>query len=368
MGELILADQVSLFNKDDVTIVSDFSNSSKFQTGFRYITIFADINNCLPPKKNSATDIALLRASNLALKRSVDGCKDAFLFISPIVDNQDKIANLIKEYGFIEAEVICLDCGCDQFDSTLESDIGEDIEVQIERWLSQKHPEAIAFCESPYAFEQFWWTGIEYDPNQDKHEWPFDVDQFKTHLPNTHRHKPKLWLAILAYALEIDSESLESNVVEQDKATALAATLCEWLHGFESAAGNSYNGFDHEYFASSVGPSDFFLGFQSAKLTTCEIDGLSDNYDCSEIDEIRSAGFKLITENLRHQVSIGLSNFFSGDTQLFWALYSAIWPKFDMNMDEAIEELISMKYIDYDEIAYAWEFVTTGWCDKAGNE
>jgi len=358
--------QRCLFDFDESANSDDIDNA-EFLPGFRYVSIFVDNDNCLPPKKNSATDITLLRAANMALKRSADGYKDTFLFISPIFDKQNAIDALVKQYGFPYADVVCLDYDEAGFNLALEGDVGDDIASKIDSWLSENHPETVAYLHGPYAFEQFWWTGIDHDSDHDRCPWHFDIDKLKAQLPDTHRNRPNLWLSILINALDLEPDSLESDEISQDKAVALLATLCEWLHGFESASGNTFNDFEHGYFASEIGPSEFFLGFQAARLTTDEIEHLSEDYEY-EIDVLRAAAFKLITEDLRDEISSGLSRFFGGDVGLFWALYSAIWPKFDMKMDDAAEELTNMKYIDYGEIADGWEFVSSGWCDKADIE
>ncbi len=347
---------------------SDGITDAEFLSGFRYVTIFVDIDNCLPPKKDSATDIALLRAANLALKRRIDGYKDAFLFVSPIIESQKNLDDLIKGYGFPEADIVYLDYDEEDFNQTPACDIGDDIACQIKSWLAKKHPESLAFLDSPYAFEQFWWSGIEYDPDHDLSPINFDIGKLRAQFPDTHANRQNLWHAILIHALDIDTDAVESDEIAKDKAIALLATLCEWLHGFEAASGNTFNDFDHGYFASEIGPSDFFLGFQAAKLITGEIECLSEDYGGHEIDVLRAAGFKLITEDLRDEVSGGMTHLFGGDTSLFWTLYSAIWPNFDMKMNDAVEELTNMKHIDFEEIADAWEFVSSGWCDKADNE
>jgi hypothetical protein len=41
-----------------------------------------------------------------------------------------------------------------------------------------------------------------------------------------------------------ETQATFPTALASDHAAAWAATLCEWLHGFEAASGNSFNNFE----------------------------------------------------------------------------------------------------------------------------
>lgn len=49
--------------------------------GLRYIVIFSGLQGSIPPLVGSPTDVELLEAANLALRRHAAGVTDAFLFV-----------------------------------------------------------------------------------------------------------------------------------------------------------------------------------------------------------------------------------------------------------------------------------------------
>jgi len=178
--------------------------------------------------------------------------------------------------------------------------------------------------------------------------------------------KAETWLTILGHALDLDAEAIECEVFQQQRGTAFVATLCEWLHGFEAASGNSYNDFDPSSVISSIGPSDFFLGFEAARLSRINFDVFCEEYECADtFDQLSNTSLKLVTKELRSDLREALSSFFGGDSQLFWSLYSAIWPKLDLPMDKAFADLVSLRFVEYSELVSPWYFVTEGWCDSA---
>lgn len=58
-----------------------------------------------------------------------------------------------------------------------------------------------------------------------------------------------------------------------------------------------------------------------------------------------------------------LSKAFGGDAALFWSLYSSIWPKYSLQMHEAMVDLLNLKTLEAGEIDRAWQFVQYGWVD-----
>lgn len=80
MDECVLAGQSSLFDLGESADDSERVNPSECLPGFRYVTVFADIGNCLPPQKNSANEAI----EELITMKYIDYCDiaDAWEFVS----------------------------------------------------------------------------------------------------------------------------------------------------------------------------------------------------------------------------------------------------------------------------------------------
>ena len=189
------------------------------------------------------------------------------------------------------------------------------------------------------------------------------------HALRAHRRGDRLalatWLTILGHAVELHSvQNALPNALGCDIAAAWAATLCEWLHGFEAASGNSYNNFGYEA-NSNLYPSAFYLGFKLARLSGSDLESACEEAD-SDVDDLSSVALKAITQDKRDELRAELSDFFGGDGALYWALHSAIWPDLSKPMGEALElELGSSHFDDLARLDAPWRYVTEGWCDGA---
>ena len=161
----------------------------------------------------------------------------------------------------------------------------------------------------------------------------------------------------------MDRDDPESALESQQNAL-LAATLCEWLHGFEGASGNNFNHFDPETAIKLLSIDDFFLGYEASRYYE-NLQELFDEVE-NEYDSVKPHLLKKITEDNRYQIRNALSRFFGSDAVLFWALYSSIWPHYEKPMYDLCNELLSPN--DFDEMAEimsAWQFVHDGWCEAA---
>ncbi len=324
----------------------------------------AIFNTSFPPEKNSGNDIALLRAANIALLRKSKEATDKYLFV--FVGNYDfnTVGNALEVYGFPNVEVVIAKNDADpdrQFDyDEMRSIAGS----AIDDWVRQQHPTAIPFVAAELDADLFWWVGIEL--RESSYGWCFDSPRFASELPVSHRARADSWLAVLDLALELHELGNElRDDLNADEHAVIASTLCEWLHGFEAASGNNFNGFDASSVATSLGFSEFFLGFELSRLRSdtlaeiCEEEGM-------DVGELCGVALSELTKENRSRLRSALSNFFGGDVYLLWSLYSSIWPEISKPMNEAIGELTNPSdEEDMETVDKLWRFVREGWCDES---
>jgi hypothetical protein len=336
--------------------------------GLRYVMAHVTLGSDFPPAANSATDIALLRAAYCARQRKALGTEDAFLFVVVGEHVPEAVSGALAAYGFPNARIECIEV--DEVEQRLE--MGEEIlhglvGQAVDDWMNLEHPGAVAAFPKEYTDTEFWWSGVEHDVNV--FDWPFDDAGFAKALPTSHLRKAATWMTILGYAVDLQEvQACGPDALGRDIAAAWAATLCEWLHGFEAASGNGYNHFESEYSAKLM-PSDFYLGFELARLSGDDLESACDSAD-ADIDDLSGAALKAITQDRRDELRAALSDFFGGDSGLYWALHSAIWPSyadnFPRSMRDAIDrELGSGDWEDMARLDAPWRYVTEGWCDEA---
>lgn len=340
------------------------SNHTLLLHGLRHVLVYASLDGAFPPQENSPDDVALLRAANLAMSRKSHGVTDTLLFVI-VGSSWADAANAVSAYGFSEVKIVSIACELEQ--EVIHSDyddLQKEVGKQVANWLAKQHPGAIAFFEGGYDVTKFWWTGIEHDDNV--FNWPFAAANLASELPDTHIKKAETWLTLLGHATDLHAtQASMCDALGQQRAAVLAATLCEWLHGFEAVSGNSYNHFDQRSTIQSFGISDYFLGFEASRISRDELDAFCDEH-AEDVDSLGAASLALITRNFRYELRNALSSFFGGDAPLFWALYSAIWPRFDQPMLESLNELLgSWHPEDLAELEAPWLFVTEGWSETA---
>ena len=328
--------------------------------GLRNVLIYVSLGGVFPPPTNSAGDVALLQAANLAIRRKAQGVTDICLFLIARTTRTEVGDEAVNIYGFPAAEIAYVG---DEIQEELSTDydaLQEEVDQFVTGWLAKHHPGAIAYPESGYDATSFWWVGVEHDSSPV--EWPFAGSDFAKELPDTHKEKAETCLTILTHALDLESTQTD---LEQQRAAVTAATLCEWLHGFEAASGNSYNHFDPDSAINSLGLTNSFLAFEASRISGQDLDEFCDEHDV-DINGLGAAALSVITEDLRDELRSALSSFFGSDGSLLWVLHSAIWPQFSRPMVESINALLnSIDYEDLGELEAPWSFVTEGWCDTA---
>lgn len=336
--------------------------------GLRHVLVHVTLGSAFPPVANSASEIALLRAANRAMQRKTQGVEDAFLFVVVGKDTWEAVSEAVSAYGFPKATVVCIEA--DEVERRLE--MGEEImpgEVgnAVEKWLNREHIGAVAAFPKDYADTEFWWSGVEHDDNV--FDWPFDDGDFAKALPTSHQSKAATWLTILGHSVDLYGiQATLPDALGRDIAAAWGATLCEWLHGFEAVSGNGYNHFESEYSALLM-PSEFYLGFELARLSGGDLEDACDSAD-ADVDGLSIAALKAITQDKRGELRAALSDFFGGDSALYWALHSAIWPSYSDAYPRPMQDALELELggSDFDDLARLdapWRYVTEGWCDDA---
>ena len=333
--------------------------------GLRCVLVYV-IESDLTSAPSAALDISLIRIANIAMQRKLNrNVEDALLFIAVGQVSSEIVEKTIAGYGFPNATVAYIEIDDDERRKSEAGLISSLIESEITKWLNREHSGAIGCFPNEYGAIDFWWSGIENDGRA--LEYPFEPVDFAAVLPDTHRSKSATWLTILAHVINL--EATQDEVPDRlglDIAAAWAATLCEWLHGFEAASENSYNDFGYET-DSILAPSQFYLGFELARLTGYKLPVCCDDTDL-DISEMQEVALKAITRNRRYEMRAALSDFFGGDGVLLWVLHAAIWPDIENPIATSLDLLLGS--LDFDHLAridVPWQFVTHGWHDSADN-
>lgn len=330
--------------------------------GLRHVLVHVTLGSVFPPASDSEDDIALLRAANRAMQRKAQGAEDAFLFVLVGHHNFTTVNEAVSAFGFPKATVICIEYDGDVSNEDAVFDTFE-VARAVEKWLDLEHSGAVAAFGKDYAETEFWWSGVERCDYA--FAWPFDDGDFADALPSAHRSKAATWLAILAIAVDLDAVADSTlNELGRQQAAVWAATLCEWLHGFEAASGNGFNSVESQY-SQILMPSDFYLGFELARLSRSDMETACDEND-ADVDDLQTAALKAVTAEKRGELRAALSDFFGGDGGLYWALHSTIWPAFFKSIGDALEgELGGSDFEDLARLDAPWRFVSEGWSVEA---
>jgi hypothetical protein len=341
------------------------SGPKSLPLGLRHVLIYACLGQSFPLPKDTSPHVALMQAANTARQRKAKGAIDAVIFVLSGTDDTRRQAAAIQDYGFPECIVVSSsrELGDCESDSDVE-EWAEDTARLITQVLARQHPGAIAFFEGEYDATEFWWSGVEHEVAS--FDWPFSDDGFASQLPDAHSARAATWLGVIEHAMELAGiQETSREGVAQQRAAVIAATLSEWLHGYGAASGNSSNHFENDSPIRALAISDVFLGYEAARISGIDLDRFCDEED-ADMDELRGAALASITRQLRMELRSALSRFFGGDGALFWALHSAIWPRFDQPMLEAFSALLNLHSThDIGELEAPWSFVVDGWCDEA---
>ncbi len=314
-------------------------------------------------------DEAVLRAAHRALVRQKSGITDAFLFVLCGELALEEATTAIAPYGFPDVSVICISTKDEDGEEIDDGDVREQIGFAISHWLEEHHPAAITSISlDGYDSLDMWWSGV--DSKGCKANF---LTEYASTLPDTHQKKVGTWLEILAIIL-----GFECTLKAYDNQLALyAATLCEWLHGFEAASGNFYNRFEAYEVCKALRINgydiqEFLMGqgdsYECLDEILCddESDDFDDFEDNEDNEDIISESLKQATSNERSSLRDMLSKYFGSDTALLWALHTAIWPRYDEPAADLCNNLVNPSaWDDIAEIDDAWQFVTNGWTDSA---
>ena len=313
----------------------------------------------IPIQKNSTLDITLLRAAHQAILRQQQGVTKSILFVISGNTTNEEAADAIAAYGFPDAQILTAPTTTSEGDPADYFSHREHISYLVSQWLKTNHPGAVPFLFTDEGdCHDIWWSGVE----AIEVEWDF-VDDYAATLPGTHRKTAGTWLEILAVMLDLKVPCWSSV----NQLTLYAATLCEWLHGFEAASGNSCNGFEADAVCESLKIDDFYLGFLLGQSTTTEsFDEILYDTEPDDLMGIRNYALKQLIANERATLRTMLSKYFGSDCALLWALHSSIQPRYNEPAADLCNILVSPGTCeDMSEINGAWEFVTNGWTDRA---
>jgi hypothetical protein len=114
--------------------------------GLRHVLVYVALGGAFPPARDSAKEIALLRAANRAMWRKQRGHSDSLLFLFAGQYHTEKIQQAISAYGFPSFSVSNIDTD-DAIDAPLASD-HEDLCTlvggAVSHWFGREHAEAIS--------------------------------------------------------------------------------------------------------------------------------------------------------------------------------------------------------------------------------
>ena len=328
----------------------------------RYVIASVWNGGGFPPEENSAREIALLRTANRAMIRQQEGHSDAFLFVFIGNYDEQQTSKALKSFGFSNADVAFYPCEDEESPNPDWEWLQETASDEISDWLRTHHPGALPKFPKEYGDIDFWWTGIEAEDFDDD-EWGISVSAFTQLLPYTHSAKAETWLQILNEAVT-DFGNFD-NDMERNHNAIIAATLCEWLHGFEAASGNGYNHFEPSTAIDLLDIDKFYLGCRYSNISqSSDIDELLEEAE-GDIERLPELALCALTKEARWELKSSLSDYFGGDSGLFWVLYSTIWPKLDKPAIEALSSTLDLSEIEYSELEQPWLFVTEGWTESA---
>lgn len=346
--------------------------------GLRYVVVFSDLEGPMPPPVGSPTDIALLEAANLALRRHAAGVTDAFLFVMNAGGDDESRVAAIRAYGFPDARIQIIGEAVEARQGELLPDCADDdpnedtIEGVIEAircWLKAGHPAALPFPGGEYPLGTTWWMGIERGDilpgTRRAFEWAFSADSFAELVPCKQRKRAETWLSVLESVGDPACEAEPDSYLMQQRSGVLAAVLASWLNGFEAASGNGFYDFDPAWTVTQLAIDEFMLGHELAGVRSDRLEVLCDEYEC-DLDGLPGLALRLMVEDRMPPVHGAMTDFFGGEVMLFCSLYWSIWSKVEESMSVAMSQLTGDCSFDrLAELGGAWRFAVDGYWEEA---
>lgn len=344
--------------------------------GLRYVVVFSDLEGPMPPPVGSPTDVALLEAANLALRRHAAGVTDAFLFVMNAGGDDESSVAAIRAYGFPETRIQIIgeagearqvellpDCA----DINRNEETTDDAMEAIRCWLKAEHPTALPFPGGEYPLDTTWWMGIEsadVPGARQAFEWAFSTYSFAELLPYGQRKHAGTWLSILEKIGDPDREADPDSYMMQQRSGVRAAVLASWLNGFEAASGNGFYDFDPAWTVTQLAIDEFMLGHELAGVRSDRLEVLCDEYEC-DLDGLPGLALRLMVEDRMPPVHGAMTDFFGGEVMLFCSLYWSIWPKVEESMSAAMSQLTGDGSFDrLAELGGAWRFAADGYWEE----
>jgi hypothetical protein len=374
----LLNGRQTLINKIGVQgMVLRTSVGTPLPPGLRYVVVFSDLEGPMPPPVGSPTDVALLEAANLSLRRHAAGVTDAFLFVMNAGGDDESRVAAIRAYGFPDARIQIIGEAVEARQGELLSESADDdphegttddaIEA-IRCWMKAEHPASLPFPGGEYPLGTAWWMGIErVDILSGTHcafEWGFSNDSLAELLPCGQRKRAGTWLSILEKIGDPGIEADRNSYMMQQRSGILAAVLASWLNGFETASGNGFYDFDPTWTVKQLAIDEFMLGHELAGVRNDHLEVLCDEHEC-DLDDLPGLALRLMIEDRMSPVHGAMTDFFGGEVMLFCSLYWSIWPKVEESMSEAMSQLTGDGSFDrLAELGGAWRFAADGYWEE----
>lgn len=375
------------------------TTGSHLPAELRHVVVFTSLCGQLPPALGSAAERALLEAAHLALRRKLEGTSDAFLFVlwggSAQVDAE---VEAIRAYGFPDADIRIVAAELrssqaqllvEQGDATPKTapdipgimgakllvegddatpeDRQEEVMEIVRQWLAKEHPAALPYPNGQYPLDSVWWMGVERVDDQHRPaavEWSFGVEAFAELLPSSQRRRAQTWLAFVESVGKENWSSEPESYLTQQRGSVLAAMLSAWLHDFEAASGNDFDGFDEGDAIKALAIDPFMLGYDLASVESRTLEELCHEYDC-DLDGLSAVALRLTIEERTYGLHRALTDLFGGTAMLFCSLYWSIWPKPEMPMSEAFAHLFNdCSHDRLAELSGPWRFAESGCSDE----
>jgi hypothetical protein len=298
-------------------------------------------------------NVALLLKANAWLQRRNTGFEDDLLVVGIGFEDESALKAMLKPYGLGHAQLAVEHLDRSDDDAAL----GECMSRAVSRFRKR---EAISIVNwkalvknDAYPLDGWWWVGLE--SVDDQQAIALDV-VIRSLLPDPFRETAITWAAIIAACTDLNAVGEDDEVFE---AHMTALGLARWLNGFDAATENNFYDFSAAEAVRAPGFDAMRLGFEAGQFHSKAFSEIV--YDCN--DDFGPTLLLVCLRDRNAQVRDALSVAFGGNAALFWSLYAAIHPEFKNPMEQALDDLLSLRTLDMADLDGPWRFVTDGWID-----